>query len=97
VLGEDLIEDLSIETEDGDSGVVDGGGKRGADDLKLVEADEFLAGLFGKPGTGHGHGFERAAEAFAALEGGLGDALDAAVVAREKADDEIGLVDRPGA
>ena len=97
VLGEDFVEDFGVKAEDGDAGVVDWGGKWRADDLQLVEADEFLAGLFSEPGAGDGHGFERAAKALAALECGLGDAFDAAKITGEKADDEVGLMHRPGA
>jgi len=97
VLGEGLVEEFGEEAEDGDAGVIDGLGEGGAEDFELVEADQFLAGSLGEEGAGDGHGFESAAKALAAFEGGFGDAFDAAVVAGEEADDQVGLLDGPGA
>ena len=97
VLGEGLVDDFSIEAENGHANVIDGRGERRTDDFQLVEADELLAGALGKPGLRYRHGFQSATEAFAALERGFGDTLDPAVVAREEAHDQVGLVDRPGA
>ena len=97
VIGEGLVEKLGIEAEDGEANGVDRGGKGRAEDFKLVEADQFLARSLGKPGACLGHGFEGAAEAFAAFERGLGDTANPAVVAGEEADDQVGLVDWPGA
>ena len=65
-------------------------------DFKLVEANQFLARAFGKPGAGQGHGLQRAAKAFAALERGLGHALHPAVVAGEEAHNQVGLMQWPG-
>ena len=67
------------------------------DDFKLIEPDEFLPWTLGKPGAGNGHRLQCAAEALAALERSFGDALHPAIVARKEADDQVGLMDRPGA
>jgi antitoxin PrlF len=97
VVGEGLIEQLGVKAEDGEADRIDRRGERRAEDFKLVEADQFLTGPLGKPGAGLGHGLERSAETLAAFERGLGHAADPAVVAGEETDDQVGLVDRPGA
>jgi hypothetical protein len=96
-LGEDLIEQFGVEAEHCGADGVDGRSEGRADDLELIEADEFLAGALGEEGASQGHGLKRAAEAFAAFEGGFGRAFKAAVVAGEEADDEVGLMHGPGA
>jgi len=97
VVGESFVEDFGVEAECGQTGGVDGTRERGRDDFKLVEADQFLTGALGEEGAGDGHGLEGSAEAFAAFEGGFGDAAEFAVVTGEETHDQIGLVHRPGA
>ena len=51
----------------------------------------------GPGGADVGHGFERTTEAAAGTHGVAGDAFDLAVVAGEEADEEVGLMEGPGA
>ena len=97
MIGQRLVQHLGKKAEHRHAGVVNGGGERGTDDFKLIEADQFLPWPLGKPGTGHGHGFQRAAKALAAFERRLGHAPHLAVIAREKAHNQVGLMHRPGA
>ena len=97
VLGQRLFEHFGKEAENRQAGLVDGRGERRADDFELIEAGQFLPRPLGKPGARQRHRLQRAAEALAALQRRLGHPAELAVVAREKADDQVGLVHRPGA
>ena len=95
-LGQRLVDDLGIEAEHRHARVIDGRRERRADDLQLVQPDQLLARPLGKPGPRQRHGFERPAEALAALERRLGHAAHAPVVARKEADNQVRLMHRPG-
>ena len=97
LLGEGLFEDLGDKLESGGAGVIDGLRERRGEDLEGVEADEFLTGALGIAGADVGHGLECAAEALTRAQGVAGDTLDAALIAREEADEQVGLEEGPGA
>lgn len=96
VLLENFIENLGVKAENGDAGVVDGGGQGGAEEFELVEANELLAWAFDEEGACEGHGLERATKTLATLERRFGDAFDFAVVPGKEADDEVGFIHGPG-
>ena len=74
-----------------------GRSQRRAQNLQLIEPHQLLPGLLGKPGPRHRHRLQRPAESLAALQRRLGHALHPPVIAREKAHDQVGLMQRPGA
>lgn len=100
LLGQGLFEDFGDELEGGGTGVVDGVGERRGENFEGVETDEGVDGLARAFGVGRadvGHGLEGPAEAAAGSHGVAGDALDAALIAGEEADEEVGLEEGPGA
>jgi len=83
--------------EGGGAEVVDGGGEGGPEDFEAVKADQILLGALGVVGADVGGGFERAAEALARFHRMAGYALHLALVAGEERDEQVSLVEGPGA